>query len=68
MFLEFVSIIVNCILFSSILLLYLVSHASSRRVGKVRRWHVALNIAAVKDYGIPLYPFLSLRKLRSNLC
>ena len=57
MFLELVSIIINYIFFSSILLLYCVSHASSRRVGKVRRWHVALNIAAVKDYGIP--PFLS---------
>ena len=58
MFLEFVSIIINCIFFSSILLLYHISHASLRRVGKLRLWHVALNIATVKDYGIPLTPFL----------
>ena len=58
MILELVTIIINCIFFSSILLLYRVSHASSRRVGKLGRWHVALNIAAVKDYGIPLTPFL----------
>jgi hypothetical protein len=36
------------------------------RISSVRL-HVALNIAAVKDYGIPLSPFLSQRNLRSNL-
>ena len=56
MFLELVSIVINCIFFSSILLLYRVPHASSRRVCKLRRWHVALNIAAVKDYWIQLSP------------
>ena len=59
MFLELVSIIV--IFFSSLLLLYRVSRAPSRkpRVRKLRWRHVALNIAAVNDYGIPLSPFLS---------
>ena len=58
-----------CIFFSSILFFCVTaSHVSLRSVGKLRLRHVALNIAAVKDYGIPLYPFLSLRKLRSNLC
>ena len=37
-------------------------------VDKLCWWHVALNIAAVKDYGFPLSPFLSQRLLRSNLC
>ena len=68
LFLELVSIIINFIFLSSLLLLYRVSHASSRRVDKPCRWHVALNIAAVKDYGIPLSPFLSYRLLRSNQC
>ena len=67
MFLELVSIIINCIFFSSILLLYHISHASLRRVGKLRLWHVALNIATAKDYGIPLSPSLSQRLLMSNL-
>ena len=57
MFLELVSIIINCIFFSSILLLYRVSRASSSSVGKLRQWHVAFNIAAVKNYGMPLSPF-----------
>ena len=57
MFLELVSIIINCIFLYSILLLYHFSHASSRNVGKLR-WLVALNIAAVKDFGI----LLSFRK------
>ena len=57
MFLELASIIINCIFFSSILLLYHVSRASSGSVGKLRQWHVAFNVAAVKNYGIPLSPF-----------
>jgi hypothetical protein len=46
LFLELVSIIINFIFFSS-----------SALVGKLR-WHVALNIAIVKDYVTPLSPFL----------
>jgi hypothetical protein len=51
MFLELVSIIINCIFFSSLLLPYHVSHASLRRVGKLCRWHVALNIATARIMG-----------------
>ena len=36
-----------------------VSHVSLLRVGKLRLWPGALNIAAVKDYGFQASPFLS---------
>ena len=59
MFLELVSIIINFIFFSSLLLLYCVSHESSRGVCKLCWRPVFFYIATVKDYGIPISPFLS---------
>ena len=57
-FLRFYNVWLTNFFFFSFLLLHRVSHASLRSVVKLCWWPVALNIAALKDYVIPISPLL----------